>query len=73
MPYRYPAQSITPCTSDDWLRGMEVCDVQFGVLSQNQDDELIEAFGRQTDWMVDFEGDSVVIFACREQKEKCDE
>jgi hypothetical protein len=67
------AQDMIPCTSDDWLRVMEACDVQFGVLSQNQDEELIEALRHRADWSVDFEGDGTVIFARREQKERCDE
>lgn len=63
MSGRNTLQSKTPYTDDDWLQVLEACDVQFAVLTQRQDGELIEALRRQPGWSVDFEGDGMVILA----------
>ena len=61
--FRDPAQIRTPHTDDDWSRALEEYDVQFVVLSQSQDEELVRCLRHQPEWSVDFEGDGAVIFA----------
>lgn len=47
----------------DRLECFEEQKVQFVVLSQSQDEELVKALRRQPEWSLDFEGDGAVIFA----------
>jgi hypothetical protein len=61
--FRDPAQIRIPHTGDDWSRVLEEYDVQFVLLDQSQDEELIKTLLRQPEWSTDFEGDEAVIFA----------
>ena len=63
MSARAPSQNKIPYTGDDWLQVLEACDVQYAVLTQHQDRELIEALRRLPGWSVDFEDDGVVILS----------
>jgi predicted dithiol-disulfide oxidoreductase (DUF899 family) len=49
--------------NENWLQYLEEHNVQFAVLSQDQDEELVKTLRRQPGWSVDFEGDGAVIFA----------
>jgi hypothetical protein len=52
-------------TPDDWLRLFAQEQVQFIILNQRADGELVKAFHSQPEWIVDFEDDQAVIFALR--------
>ena len=54
----------------NWLKRFEEQDVQFVVLNQSQDEELVKTLRHQPGWVVDFEGDRAVIFVRSVQKEK---
>jgi hypothetical protein len=47
----------------NWLERFEEQNVQFVVLNQAQDEELVKALRRQPEWSVDFEDDGAVVFA----------
>lgn len=49
--------------NENWLQCFDEHNVQFAVLSQGQDKELVKTLRRQPEWSVDFEGDGAVIFA----------
>ena len=53
--------------NENWLLCFEEQNVQFVVLSQSQDEELVKSLRHQPEWSVDFEGDGAVIFARCEQ------
>ncbi len=56
--------------SENWLQCFEEHNVQFVVLSQSQDKELVKVLRCQPEWSVDFEGDGTVIFARSAQDRK---
>jgi hypothetical protein len=70
MSFRDLEQIKAPHTNDDWLQALEEHTVQFVVLSQSQDEKLVETLLHQTGWATDFEGDGVVIFARSAEKGK---
>jgi hypothetical protein len=47
----------------NWSKHFDEQNVQFVVLNQSQDEELVKILRRQPGWSVDFEGDGTVIFA----------
>ena len=52
-------------TPDDWLRLFEKEQVQFIIMNQQADAELLEVIRSHPEWIVDFEDDQAVIFALR--------
>jgi hypothetical protein len=54
--------------SETWLQRFEEHGVQFVVLDQGQDKDLAAALRCQPGWLVNLEGDGVVIFARRAHK-----
>jgi hypothetical protein len=70
MSFRDLEQIKAPHTDDDWLQVLEEYAVQFAVLSQSQDDKLVEILRHQPGWATDFEGDGTVIFTRSTEKGK---
>ncbi len=57
-------QTFGESTMDEnWLQCFEEHNVQFVVLSQIQDKELVQVLRHRPEWLIDFEGGGTVIFA----------
>jgi len=52
----------------NWLKNLDAYHVQFVVLNQRQDRDVIKILQRQPGWRIDSQGDGVVIFARTAQK-----
>ena len=52
----------------NWLKQLDAYHVQFVVLNQRQDRDVIKILQRQSEWKIDSQGDGVVIFARTDRK-----